>query len=85
MLTVMTPICNLDEQQGRQAGKLHLINAEVGTSRLFPLGDSPGIRQRQPVLTSCIPITARAATQRGSLGFAGPRELCPCGDCQYPR
>jgi hypothetical protein len=35
MLTVMTPICNLDEQReqrGRQAGKLHLINAEVGTA-----------------------------------------------------
>jgi hypothetical protein len=25
------------------------------------------------------PITARAETQRGSLGFVGPRELCPCG------
>jgi hypothetical protein len=40
--------------------------------------------KRQPVLTSCFPITVLAETQRGSLGFVGPRELCPYGDCQYP-
>ena len=35
MLTVMTPICNLDEQQGRQAGKLHLINVRALSEARF--------------------------------------------------
>ena len=35
MLTVMTPICNLDEQQGRQAGKLHMLLGPCGPRNLI--------------------------------------------------